>query len=77
MSDDQDGCEWMSVSSGTSLPGLSRTKGARACVRACVNMVRLICDEKCFSIFMPVLFLIVTEPAQKQYRMLCLFIIVR
>ena len=27
MSDDQDGCEWVSVSSGTSLPGLSRTKG--------------------------------------------------
>jgi len=25
MSDDQDGCEWVSVSSGTGLPGLSRT----------------------------------------------------
>ena len=27
MSEDQDGCEWVSVSSGTGLPGLSRTKG--------------------------------------------------
>ena len=27
MSDDQDGCEWVSVSSGTGLPGLSRSKG--------------------------------------------------
>ena len=27
MSDDQDGYEWVSVSSGTGLPGLSRTKG--------------------------------------------------
>jgi len=27
MSDDQDGCEWVSVSSGTGLPGLSQTKG--------------------------------------------------
>jgi len=27
MSDDQDGCEWMNVSSGTGLPGQSRTKG--------------------------------------------------
>ena len=26
-SDDQDGCEWVSVSSGTGLPGLSWTKG--------------------------------------------------
>ena len=26
MSDDQVGCEWVSVSSGTGLPGLSRTK---------------------------------------------------
>jgi len=42
MSDDQDGCEWVSVSFGTGLPGLSRTKGrnscvcVHACVRACV-----------------------------------------
>ena len=27
MSDDQDGCEWVSVSSGTGLPGLSRSIG--------------------------------------------------
>ena len=26
MSDDQDGCEWVSISSGTGLPGKSRTK---------------------------------------------------
>ena len=37
MSDDQVGCKWASVSSGTGLPGLSRTKGRlRLCV--CVNM---------------------------------------
>jgi len=29
MSDDQDGCEWVSVSSGTGLPGLSRTKAVK------------------------------------------------
>ena len=27
MSDDQDGCEWVNISSGTGLPGLSRIKG--------------------------------------------------
>ena len=27
ISDDHHGCEWVSVSSGTGLPGLSRTKG--------------------------------------------------
>ena len=27
MSDDQDGCEWVRVSSGTGPPGLSGTKG--------------------------------------------------
>jgi len=46
MSDDQVGCEWVSVSSGTGLPWLSRTKAikrvcvcvcVRACVRACVH----------------------------------------
>ena len=37
MSDDQDGCEWVSVSSGTNLPGLSRTKAVkRLCVCVCV-----------------------------------------
>ena len=35
MSDGWVGCEWVSVSSGTGLPGLSPTKGF-ACVRACV-----------------------------------------
>ena len=46
MSDDQVGCEWVSVSSGTGLPGLSRTKASVcvcvcvcACVRACVNLL--------------------------------------
>jgi len=45
MSDDQVGCEWVSVSSGTGAPGLSRSKAIKrvcvcaclhACVRACV-----------------------------------------
>ena len=37
MSDDQDGCEWVSVSSGTGLPELSRTKAVkRLCVCVCV-----------------------------------------
>ena len=36
MSDDQDGCEWVSVSSGTGLPGLSRTKAVKQlCVCVC------------------------------------------
>ena len=33
MSDDQVGCEWVSVSSGTGLPGLSWTKAVK---RLCV-----------------------------------------
>ena len=38
MSDDQVGCEWVSVSSGTGLPGLSRTKAVkRLCVCAYSN----------------------------------------
>jgi len=38
MSDDQVGREWVSVSSGTGLPVLSRTKAAkRLCVCVCVN----------------------------------------
>jgi len=36
MSDDQDGCEWVSVSSGTGLPSLSRTKGRK---NGCVCVV--------------------------------------
>jgi len=35
MSDDEDGCEWVSVSSDTGLPGLSRTNGG-VCVCVCV-----------------------------------------
>ena len=46
MSDDQVGCEWVSVSSGTGLPGLSRTKAVKwlcVCVTCCTfeNGVRL------------------------------------
>jgi len=42
MSDDQDGCEWVSISSGTGLPGLSRTKALkRLCVCVCVVAVGL------------------------------------
>ena len=39
MSDDQDGCEWVSVSSGTGLPGLSRTKAVK---RLCVCEAALV-----------------------------------
>jgi len=40
MSDDQVECEWVSVSSGTGLPGLSRTKAVnRLCVCVCVPLV--------------------------------------
>ena len=36
MSDDQDGCEWVSVSSGTSLPGFPGPKAVkRLCVCVC------------------------------------------
>ena len=40
MSDDQVGCEWVSVSSGTGLPGLSRTKAVK---RLCVSCVACVC----------------------------------
>ena len=36
MSDDQDGCEWVNVSSGTSLPGQKAIK--RLCVCVCVSI---------------------------------------
>ena len=37
MSDDQVGCEWVNVSSGTGLPGLSQTTAVkRLCVCVCV-----------------------------------------
>jgi len=41
MSDDQDGCEWVNVSFGTGLPGLSRTKGRNSCV--CVHACVCVC----------------------------------
>ena len=41
MSDDQVGCEWVSVSSGTGLPGLYQTKAVkRLCVCVRVNSDR-------------------------------------
>ena len=45
MSDDQDGCEWVNVSSGTGLPGESRTKGPdkrplNGCVCVCYDRWR-------------------------------------
>jgi len=36
MSDDQDGCEWVNVSSGTGLPGYYRIKGRKTVVCVCV-----------------------------------------
>jgi len=47
MSDDQDGCEWVSVSSGTGLPELSRTKAVKrlcACVCVCVRVIKSLQD---------------------------------
>ena len=38
MSDDQVGCEWVSVSFGTGAPGLSRTKAVK---RLCVCVAKL------------------------------------
>ena len=43
MSDDQDGCEWVSVSSGTGLPGLSRIKGRQTVVCMCVCVCVCVC----------------------------------
>jgi len=52
MSDDQVVCEWVSVSSGTGLPGLSLTKAVKrlcacacvcACVRVCVRVCMCVC----------------------------------
>ena len=40
---DQVGCEWVSVSSGTGLPGLSRTKAVkRLCVCVCVQRLPIL-----------------------------------
>jgi len=35
MFDDQDGCEWVNVTSGASRPGQSRTKGRQMVVYVC------------------------------------------
>ena len=43
MSDDQVGCEWVSISSDTGLPGLSQTKAVK---RLCVcNYSKNICNN--------------------------------
>ena len=49
MSNDQVGCEWVSVSSGTGLPGLSRTKAVKRFVRvlAANRMTPSICPDPC------------------------------
>ena len=41
MSDDQYGCEWVNVSSGTSLPGESRQKADKTVVCVCVCVVKM------------------------------------
>ena len=41
MSDDQDGCEWVSVSSGTGLPGLSWTV-KRLCVCVLCGIISIV-----------------------------------
>jgi len=47
MSDDQDGCEWASVFSGTGLPRLSRTKAVkRLCVCVCLSVCLCVGDVK-------------------------------
>ena len=38
MSDDQDGCEWVSVSSSTGLPGTWDQGPLNGCVRVCVRV---------------------------------------
>ena len=38
MFDDQDGCEWVKVSSGTGPPGQYRTKGHYTVVCVCVRV---------------------------------------
>ena len=39
MVDEQEGCEWMNVSSGTGSPGQTRTKGRKTAVCVCVVVV--------------------------------------
>ena len=43
MSDDQDGCEWVNVFSGTGLPGDQRPLNGCVCVCVCV------CNVRCFA----------------------------
>jgi len=54
MSNVQDGCEWVSVSSGTGLSGLSRTKGHETvvcvCVCACVRACVCVCVRACVCV---------------------------
>jgi len=48
MSNDQVGCEWVSVSSGTGLPGLTRTEAVKrlcVCVYITVNACNRITPE--------------------------------
>ena len=53
MSDDQVGCEWVSVSSGTGLSGLSRTKAVkRLCLCVCVCVCVCACVRACVSVLM-------------------------
>ena len=40
MSDDQDGCEWVNVSSSTGLPG---SPGQQAVKRLCVCVLLIVC----------------------------------
>jgi len=49
MSDDQDGCEWVSISSGTGLPGLSRTKALKRLCVCVLWQLDLACTERCFD----------------------------
>ena len=49
MSDDQDGCECVNVSSGTSLPGVVLDQRTlNACVWACVFSSSLVPEESTF-----------------------------
>ena len=47
MSDDQVGCEWVRVSSGTGLPGLSGQKLLNGCVCVCVCACVRACVRAC------------------------------
>jgi len=53
MSDDQVGCEWVRVSSGTGLPGLSGQKLLNGCVCVCVCVRACVCACVCVVMFMP------------------------